>query len=359
MAPAENKNMVAIRSNQIAAVLSRPDATLSAFLIYGADTGLVSERAGQLAKVLAKRENPPGEIVRIDESELEQDGERLSTELLTLAMFGGRKIVRTSLSRRLTGAGLRDLLSGPPLVGILIVEGSNLKPDDTARKVFESSPSAAAIPCFPDDADTLDAMINEVLKNHRLSITPEAREMLIARLGADRALSRGEVEKLALYAAGKGTIEVDAVDAIVGDASELAMERVIDAAAAGDAAAAVSGCQRMIASGDGAQSVIAAVQWHFARLHRVRSGIDAGRSVDDAFRQLRPPVFSKRRTAMEGQARRWTGPKLVQALARIRASALAARTGSALEEAHAERLLLELARIAVAGSRPAAGRRPG
>ncbi len=349
--------MVAIRSNQVAAVLARPDATLSAFLIYGADTGLVSERAVRLAQTLAARENPPGEIVRIDEPELEQDSERLSTELLTLAMFGGRKIVRTSLSRRLTGGGLRDLLAGPPLAGILIVEGGNLRPDDAARKVFESSPAAAAIPCFPDDADTLDAMIGEVLKSHRLSIAPDAREMLVARLGADRALSRGEVEKLALYAAGKGTIDAEAVDAIVGDASELAMERVVDAAAAGDAATAVSGCQRMIASGDGAQSVIAAVQWHFARLHRVRSGIDAGRSLDDAFRQLRPPVFAKRRTVMEAQARRWTGPKLAQALARIRASALAARGGSALEDAHAERLLLELARIAAAGQSPGAGRR--
>ena len=341
--------MVAIRSNQVNAVLTRPDATLSAFLIYGADTGLVSERAVQLAKVLAGREKPPGEIVRIDEPELEQDSERLSTELLTIAMFGGRKIVRTSLSRRLTGAALRDLLAGPPLAGILIVEGGNLRPDDTARKVFESSPAAAAIPCFPDDAQSLDGMISEVLAAHRLSITPDAREMLIARLGADRGLSRGEVEKLALYAAGRGTIETDDIDAIVGDASELAMERVIDAAAAGDAASAVSGCQRMIASGDGAQSVIAAVQWHFARLHRVRAGIDSGRSLDDAFRQLRPPVFAKRRTIMEGQARRWTGPKLAQALARIRASALAARSSSALEEAHAERLLLELSRIAAAG----------
>jgi DNA polymerase-3 subunit delta len=351
--------MVAIKAHQVNAVLTRPDATLSAFLIYGADTGLVSERAAQLAKALAARETPPGEIVRIDEPELEQDSERLSTELLTLAMFGGRKIVRTSLSRRLTGAALRDILAGPPLAGILIVEGGNLRPDDTARKVFEASSSAAAIPCFPDDAQSLEGMIGDVLAAHRLSITPDAREMLVARLGADRGLSRGEVEKLALYATGRGTIQTEDVDAIVGDASELAMERVVDAAAAGDAVTAVSGCQRMIASGDGAQSVIAAVQWHFARLHRVRAGIDSGRSLDDAFRQLRPPVFSKRRTIMEAQARRWTRQKLDQALARIRASALAARTSSALEEAHAERLLLELARIATAGQGAAPAARRG
>jgi DNA polymerase-3 subunit delta len=112
----------------------------------------------------------------------------------------------------------------------------------------------------------------------------------------------------------------------------------------------------MMAAGDGAQSVIAAVQWHFARLHRIRAGIDAGRSVEDALRQIRPPLHFKRRAAIEAQCRRWTGPKLAAALSRIRASALAARSSSALEDAHAERLLMERARIAAGSGGVGTGR---
>ncbi len=338
--------MVAVKAHQANAVLTRPDPGLAAFLIYGSDVGLVSERAVRLARSLAERDTPRGEIVRIDDPELEEDSERLSVELLTMPMFGGRKIVRASMGRRVNGALLRGIIEGPPLAGVLIVEGGNLRPDDTARQVFEKSPHAAAIPCFADDVQSLDVMVNEVLAAHRLSITPDAREMLLARLGADRALSRGEVDKLALYAAGQGTIEAEAVEAIVGDASELAMERVIDAAAAGDGTRAVEGCQRLLASGEGAQAVIAAVQWHFARLHRIRGAIESGRSLDEALRQIRPPLHSKRRAAVESQCRRWTAPKLAAALARIRASALAARTAASLEDAHAERLLMELARLA-------------
>ncbi|MFN3746260.1 MAG: DNA polymerase III subunit delta [Hyphomicrobiaceae bacterium] len=344
--------MVAIKAQQANAVLTRPDPGLTAFLIYGSDAGLVSERAVRLAQSLAARDTPPGEIVRIDDSELEEDSERLSVELLTLPMFGGRKIVRTAMSRRVTGAILRSIIAGPPLAGALIVEGGNLRPDDAARQAFEKSPHAAAIPCFTDDASSLEVMINEVLAAHRLSIAPEARELLLARLGADRGLSRSEVEKLALYAAGRGMIEAEAVEAVVGDASELAVERVIDAAAAGDGTRAIEGCQRLLASGEGAQSVIAAVQWHFARLHRIRSGLEAGRSLDEALRQIRPPLHFKRRAAVEAQCRKWTAPKLSAALARIRASARAARTAASLEDAHAERLLMELARLAVARDGP-------
>lgn len=340
--------MVAVKAQQANTVLARPDPGLTAFLIYGSDTGLVSERAVRLAQALAARDTPAGEIVRVDDPELEDDSERLSVELLTLPMFGGRKIVRTTMSRRVTGALLRGILEGPPLAGVLIVEGGNLRADDAARQAFEKSPHAAAIPCFGDDAQSLEVMINEVLGGHRLSITPDAREMLLARLGADRGLSRGEVEKLALYGTGRGTIQAEDVEAIVGDASELAMERVIDAAAAGDGTRAIEGCQRLLASGEGAQSVIAAVQWHFARLHRIRGAMTAGRSLEEALRQIRPPLHFKRRAAVEAQCRRWTAAKLSTAVARIRASALAARTASALEDAHAERLLMELARLAAA-----------
>jgi DNA polymerase-3 subunit delta len=63
-------------------------------------------------------------------------------------------------------------------------------------------------------------------------------------------------------------------------------------------------------------------------------------------RQIRPPLHFKRRAAVEAQCRRWTASKLAAAVARIRASALAARTASSLEDAHAERLLMELSRLA-------------
>ena len=73
-------DMVAVKAHQANAVLARPDSNLVAFLIYGSDAGLVSERAVKLAQSLAAREDPPGEIVRIDEPELEQDSECLSTD---------------------------------------------------------------------------------------------------------------------------------------------------------------------------------------------------------------------------------------------------------------------------------------
>ena len=84
---------------------------------------------------------------------------------------------------------------------------------------------------------------------------------------------------------------------------------------------------------------------HFLRLHRMRALLDAGRSMEDVLRSLRPPPHFKQREALERQARAWTPPKLNAALARIADAAKAARLNSALESTLAEALLLDLAQI--------------
>ena len=67
-----------------------------------------------------------------------------------------------------------------------------------------------------------------------------ARDCCVARLGADRALSRGEIEKLALYAPARPRSTSSDVEAIVGDASELALDRIAQCGGVGRRGAAVA-----------------------------------------------------------------------------------------------------------------------
>jgi DNA polymerase-3 subunit delta len=338
--------MVAVKTHQAGAFLGALDRAPSAVLFYGTDAGLVAERAAQLAKGLAERESPAGEILRLDDASLEEDPDRIFVELQTAPMFGGRKIVRAVAGRRVTAAQLKPLVESTNLVGYLIVEAGSLRPDDALRALFEKSPTAAAVACFPDEARDLDAVVREVLAAARLQITPEAKRMLIARLGADRALSRAEIDKLALYAHGKSLIDESDVEAAVGDAAELALDRIVMAAGSGQLADALSECDRSTAAGESPQAVIAALQRHFLRLHRVRGALDGGRSMDDVLRSLRPPPHFKQRDALEQQGRSWSTRKLNAALARVAAAAKAARLNSALEGTLTENLLLDLGEMA-------------
>lgn len=338
--------MVAIKTQQAAQFLKAPPVNIGAVLFFGTDSGLVSERSEQLAKRLAAREDPPGEVLRLDENDLDADPGRLAIELDTRPMFSGRKIIRAAAGRRLSAATLKPILEAGSHEGFLIVEAGNLKPADALRALFEGHASAAAVACYTDDGAAIEMLISDVLASFKKQIAPDAREELASRLGADRALSRAEIEKLALYALQRERIELADVEAVVGDASDLALERVPEAAASGDTARAINDLGRAIASGESAQTILIVTQRYFLKLHRARADADNGRSVDDIIRSIKPPMHFKQRDVFAAQVRRWTRPGLDAALKRIAETAKAARLSSQLEDTLTERLILALSAMA-------------
>lgn len=349
--------MVAVKAHQANAFLSSPDPKIRAVLFFGSDAGLVTERASQFAKTAVARFDPPGELLRIDDTDLDGNPERIVVELGTIPMFGGPKIVRAAAGRRVNAAALKPIVSEGALEGMLIVEGGNLKPDDALRKLFEQAQGAAAVACYADAAQDLDGLVRDMTRDASVAISADARRALVDRLGADRALSRGEIEKLLLYVGGARDITADDVEAIVGDVSELALERITFAAAQGDPSRAVGECGRAVSAGESPQAIIAALQRHFQRLHRVRAQIDRGGTLDDALRRMRPPLHFKQKDAFAAQCRLWTTARLTDALQRISAAAKAARLTSALEEPLSERLAMGLAMLARDGAgRDSAGR---
>lgn len=347
--------MVAVKANQAAQFLKSPPAAVSAVLFFGTDPGLVTERAQRLAKLYAEREKPPGEILRLDDNDLDENTGRLAEELNTRPMFSGRRIVRATTGRRITAALLKSIIATGPLEGLLIVEGGNLKPDDSLRALFEGSASCAAVACYPDSDADLENLVTEVLAPFKMRISPEARDLLVSKLGADRGLSRAEVEKLALYCLGRDSIEPEDVEAIVGDAADLALEGIAEAAAGGRARDAISDYGRAIASGESAQAIILITQRYFLRLHKIRGEIEAGKSPEEAVQGLRPPLHFRQKDAVIRQAKGWSRSSLDAALKRIVEAAKAARLSSSLEETLGERLILALSAIAAPGA--AAARR--
>lgn len=347
--------MVAIKPAQASTFLTKPPQTLTAALFFGTDPGSISERSQRLAALLAARENPAGEVLRLGDSDLDEDNGLLAVELQTRPMFSGRKIIRAIAGRRINSALIKSILAEGPLEGVLIVEAGNLKPDDSLRALFENHPNAVAIGCYPDTQADLEGLVIDVLTPLKMTIEADARQILMSRLGADRSLSRAEVEKLALYAMPRSLITAEDVDAIVGDAADLALEKIAIAAAQGRAEAAITDYGRALASGENAQVIIGVAQRYFMKLHRVRSDVEMGANIDDVMRSLRPPLHFKQRDAFAADVRRWTRSSLDQALKRIAEAALAARRSSALEDVLCERMLLGLA--ALAGQTHGAARR--
>lgn len=345
--------MVAVKAHQANAFLAKPDDNVFGYLFFGTDPGLVRERGAGLAAQIAKASKPECEILRLDESDLEAEPERIAIELQTMPMFGGGKVIRVTYSKRLTAPAIKPLLDDPNPDSRLIIEAGNLKPSDKLRTLFERSKSAAAIACYIDNARDLEGVINRTLKESQQTISMDAREFLITRLGADRALSVGELDKLTLYTKGKRQITLEDVDAIVGDASELALDIIVNAAALGQAQTAVAECSRALSSGQSVHGILAATTRHFHRLESTRAHLENGSSETDSLKHLRPPIHFKQKSAFVRQLHAWRHNHVLAALGLISDATKATRTSGALDAIIVERLLIRIAQLAQFSKRDA------
>ena len=329
--------MVAFKASGVPRFLKSPDPKCRAVLIYGPDAGLVSERGASLTATFARRSGAKAEIIRLDDRDFAEDPARLDIELRTQSMFSSTKVVRVTAGNRLDVPSLKALLA-EPADNVLLVEAGNLRPDSGLRKLFEKLPDAAALPCYADERD-LVGVIDAELAEAGLSIDRETKAYLMSRLGADQAMSRTEVAKLALYARGGGRVTHEDIEAIVGDAAEIALENFVYAASGGEAKEALRELQRLAAAGTDRAAALSALARHFTRLHLVASREG---NLDHAVRSLRPPLHYKRRDAFLAHCRKWGAARLARALPLIQETVRRSRRAPDLDGAFAERLLLTL-----------------
>ncbi len=242
--------MVAARAQEADRLVARPPQDVHFYLVYGPDTGLVSERAKAIASAFSDSGDPFA-LVRIEASELTANPTRLADEAYAVSMFSSRRaiLVRDGGGRADLAGRFRALFKEPPTDTAIVVEAGDLKKSSPLRVLFEQESRAYAIPCFADDERSIGALVDEEVRTAGLSIAPEARALLVSLLGGDRLMTRGEIQKLCLHAHGSGTITLADVETLIGDSSTFAVDEVIDAAADGTLPALVEGLAKARAEG--------------------------------------------------------------------------------------------------------------
>jgi DNA polymerase-3 subunit delta len=334
--------MVAFKTEAFQRAVKSVASPHYAALVYGPDAGLVGERAAALADAFAAKHKGVIETVRLDDRDLSDDPARLEIELRTIPMFADGKIVRVGAGAKLDVPLLKALLD-TPFVGALIVEAGALRPDSALRRLFESHAGAAAVASYVNE-ESLSQMIDEELGTAGLAIDGETRAYLMAQLGADQAMSRAEVAKLAVFAAGSGRVRPEDVDAVVGDSAEIAIENFVYDVSSGEAKDALRQLARLTAAGTDPSVALSGLGRHFARLHRIAAAQAAGMSVDQVLRTFRPPLHFSRKDTIVSHSRRIGAERLLAALPLIQEAVKRARLNPDLERAVAERLILTVTR---------------
>ncbi len=336
--------------------LSRPDAGVRAVVIFGADEGLVRERAARLGRTVVADLNDPFQVAVLTADAVGADPALLSDEACAMSLMGGRRLIRIRDGTEKVTRALTALLEAPGGDSLTIIEAGDLPTRSSLRKLAESAPAAAALPCYVEDEAGLSRTLAAQIADAGKTIDQDALRLLASSLVGDRMLARGELDKLLIYMGDARAIRVADVEAAVVDTATLGMDDALRAALDGNFLALDRCLARLAGEGVAGVAVLRVAQNYFRRLHLTRARIDAGMPADRALTQLQPPVFYKMKDAFAADVARWPIARIQAALDRlVEAEAQSKRTG-ANDTLLAADALLSVARAA-AGTRSRVGAR--
>ncbi len=337
--------MTAIKSYAADSFIERLPAGAQFFLVHGADEGLAHERARAILRKLVGPDPDPLRLVRLDGDALARRPELLADEAYAVSMFGGSRAIWIDAQGRDLSPALAPAFARPPTECAIVIKAGLLKKGHALRAAFEKSATAVAIECYGDDERAIGALVDAEVRAAGMAIAPEAREALVDELGADRQTTRGEIDKLILFAKGKARIELEDVRAIVSGAAPSQLDDLVDRALLGELPGAVESAVRYFAEGGDANELIGRLVARLTLLHRLRLEIEAGRDFDSAFQALGLRMPPEARRAVARAAQRWSSEAIAQRLPAIRALSGKVRVATDLGEALASRALWALASL--------------
>jgi DNA polymerase-3 subunit delta len=335
--------MAEIKSHEFEGFLAKSAKHYRIFVIYGPDRGLVAERASAIASATGVDLTDGFALIRLDVSDVQSDPGRLIDEVNAFGLFGGQKLIwiRGAANEKQLIDGLSHLAAHPPEGSYLLVEAGDLKKGSGLRKVAEGERSIACIACYQDDARALNALIDAELATANLRITPAARELLLDSIGGDRIASRNEIQKLILYCMNDELIDEKHVLEIVGDASAVSTDEVVDAVLSGDPDTFLHAVQKVIASKTAVFLVLQGTMKQIQLLETMRLEMDERQQqAAQVMQSLGRGIHFKRKPIIEKALRNWNSIDLARESARLNAAILQSRQNASLEDNLAIQTLL-------------------
>lgn len=327
--------------------LKSPDPKVKAVLVYGPDEGLVRERMQILGKTVVEDINDPFNVVDLNGDQIKSDPAVLSDEVFSMSMMGGRRLIRVRDINESLSKPLKDILEDSDKIEhLILVQGGDLSPKSSVRKLFEGSKTAAALPCYVEDERDVAKFLSRFFLDHGKKINADALTTASAILTGDRALVRMEADKILTY---KGDdpnpITIEDITACLGETNAETLDVMTQHLASGRARELEDTLKFLFSEGANAVMILRVVQNYFRRLY-ITQGRMQNMGFEDAIRKLYPPIFFKMKAGFQQHLRIWPPKRVEHALSHLNEAEKDIKGGRLEPELICNRALLSLCAMA-------------
>jgi DNA polymerase III subunit delta len=267
------------------------------YVIFGGDLYLMRESTHALARALFPDEDNEAAISRFPGAATTPLASVLD-EVCTLPFLTRRRLVIVEDADPFITKhrkGLEAYFENPSASGILLFQAKQWLATTRLAKIVEKI--GLAIDCAGPREGDLVVWLTELAKaRYDAQLDPEASRLLLELVGPEAGILAAEVEKLAVYAGQSRRIDRQDILKLVGAGRVETIWKTLDAALEGRARVAIEHLDQLLAAGEDATPLLAAMSVNLLKVHHAGRLRAARLNLDEACRLAAIPPFAVDKT---------------------------------------------------------------
>ena len=281
-------------------------------LIFGNNEGIKEDI---IKEVYIK--NFDGEVLKYEEKEILNEVDKFFSNLLTKSLFEKSKLIIISRGSDKLKDLVTEILEKEIIDTKIIIKCSNLEKKSKLRNLFEKEKDIVCTPVYDDDNRSLNYIINNFLKENRISLSQEIKNILIERSQGDRINLKNELLKLKNLSISKNKLSSEDVLKLSNLAENYSVFELSDNYLAKNLKKVSNILNENNYSDDDCILIIRTILNKSKRLLKIRYELDNNKNIDQVISSFKPPIFWKEKDIIKRQAQSWSTDEVKEIIYKI------------------------------------------
>ena len=261
--------------------------------------------------------NYQGEVLKYDEQEILNNKDEFISSLLTKSLFESEKLIIISRGTDKLSNIIIELLERKEIESKIIIKCSNLEKKSKLRNLFEKEKQLICTPVYEDDIRSLNFIINNFLKDNKLNLSQEIKNILIERSNGDRINLKNELSKLKNLSISRKKLSIEDVLKLSNLTENYSVFELSDNYLAKNSKKVSNILNENNYSSEDCILIIRTILNKSKRLLKIKTEIDNNLNIDQVISSFKPPIFWKEKDIVKKQAQSWSTNEVKEIIFKI------------------------------------------
>ena len=281
-------------------------------LIYGNNEGIKEDIINKYYL-----NNFDGDVLKYEEQEILSNKDEFISSLLTKSLFDNKKLIIISRATDKLFVLFSEFLEREISDIQIIIKSSTLEKKSKLRSIFEKEKQMICTPVYEDDTRSLNFYIQNFLRENKLNLSQEIKNLLIERSKGDRINLKNELSKLKNLSISKKTLDVEDVIKLSNIAENYTVFELSDNYLAKNSKKVSNILNENNYSSEDCILIIRTILNKSKRLLKIRSEIDSNKNIDQVLSNFKPPIFWKEKDIIKKQVKLWSSKEIKELIFKI------------------------------------------